>query len=186
MIYLYTTADGKSYTAADGTLLVVGTSPTLLDGLITDRTPADVEEVKALTESIKAGTATEAQVQAYLNQLHKGAYTYRDMNRVAEAVQYVANRLREFGYLPRLPVVQFWEVGDKPNEADLARYFGNVAVLRNAITVWSATPDAPSSAKGFDIYKANALEQILVDVDQILTHISQAWFYSGDLYLAEV
>ena len=186
MIYVYTTGDGKLYTAEDGTLLVVGTSSTLLDGLITDRTPADVEDVKALAERIKAGTATEEQVQAYLNVLQKGAYTYRDMNRVAEAVQYVAERLRQFGYLSRLPVVQFWAVGDKPNEEDFARYFGNVALLRNAITVWGSTPEAPNSAVGFDYIKANALEQILVDVDQILTQISQAWFYSGDLYSAEV
>jgi hypothetical protein len=186
MLYVYTTGDGKPYTAEDGTLLVVGTPPTLIDGLITDRTVADVEEIRFLADSIKAGTATEEQVQEYLSAIDKGAYTYRDLNRVEDAVRYVAERLQEFGYLPSLPIIQFWSVGDKPNEPDFARYFGNVKMIRDAITVWGSTPEAPSGVAGFDYNKANALEQILVDVDQILTQISQAWFYSGDLYLAEV
>lgn len=154
--------------------------------LITDRTLVDVESVKNLAEAIKNGVATEEQVQEYLNVHQKGAYTYEDLNRVEAAVGYVANRLKEFGYLSSIPVTQSWTVADKPSVSDFARYFGNVRTLRNAVTVWDSTPEAPNDVAGFDYSKANALEQILVDVDQILTQISQAWFYSGDLYLAEV
>lgn len=154
--------------------------------LITDRTTADVDAVKSLAEAIKAGTATDEQVREYLDALHKGAYTYRDLNRVENAVQYVAERLHEFGYLHVPPLVESWNVEDKPNEQDFTRYFANVAMLRNAITVWSSTPAAPSSVNGFDVDKANALEQILVDVDQILNHIQASWFYSGDLFSGEV
>lgn len=154
--------------------------------LITDRTLVDVESVKNLAEAIKNGVATEEQVQEYLNVHQKGAYTYEDLNRVEAAVGYVANRLKEFGYLSSIPVTQSWTVADKPNVSDFARYFGNVRTLRNAVTVWGSTPETPNDVAGFDYSKANALEQILVDVDQILTQISQAWFYSGDLYLAEV
>ena len=158
----------------------------MLENLITDRTLGDVEAVHSLTAAIKAGTATEEQVSQYLNTIQKGAYTYRDLNRVEEAVQYVAERLREFGYLPSLPITQSWNVEDKPSVEDFERYFSNVKTLRDAITVWGSTPEAPNDAVGFDYSKANALEQILVDVDQILTQISQAWFYSGDLFSAEV
>lgn len=154
--------------------------------LITDRTTADVDAVKTLTEAIKAGTATDEQVREYLDALHKGAYTYRDLNRVEDAVQYVADRLHEFGYLPVIPFTQSWSVEDKPNEQDFIRYFANVAMLRNAITVWGSTPAAPDGVNGFDVDKANALEQILVDVDQILNHIQASWFYSGDLFSGEV
>lgn len=154
--------------------------------LITDRTLADAESVKTLTEAIKAGTATEEQVAAYVNEIHKGAYTYRDLNRVEEAVAFVAGRLQEFGYLSYVPYTKSWGVTDKPNETDFTRYFGNVKTLRDAIAVWGSTPDAPNGVAGFDVEKANALEQILIDVDHILTQISQAWFYSGDLYSAEV
>ena len=180
MLYVYTTADGLPYTAEDGTVLAFGL------GLITDRTRADVDAVKALAEAIKAGKATAEQVSSYLNEIQKGAYTYRDLNRVEEAVQYVAGRLQEFGYLSPAPITGRWSVTDKPNAEDFARYFGNVKLLRDAISIWSSTPEAPSGVAGFDFNKANDLEQILVDIDQILTHISQSWLFSGDIYSGEV
>lgn len=158
----------------------------IIESLITDRTLADVAAVSSLAEAIKNGTATEEQVQQYLNVHQKGAYNYTDLNRVEDAVAYVSERLKEFGYLPVLPVTKIWGVADKPNESDFTRYFGNVAMLRRAIAVWATTPVAPSSVEGFGANEANALEQILVDVDLVLTRISQAWFYSGDLYSAEV
>ena len=157
----------------------------MLENLITDRVLSDVEEVKALAEAIKAGTATEEQVRQYLDVNHKGAYTYRDMNRVEDAVYYVASRLKEYGYLHALPPVRQWAIEDKPNQQDFQRYFGNVAMIRQAIAVWASTPAAPDSVVGFDANEANALERILVDVDQILNYIKDAWFFSGDLYSAE-
>lgn len=158
----------------------------IIENLITDRTLANVTAVSSLAEAIKAGTATAEQVQQYLSVRQKGAYTHEDLNRVEEAVMYVAEKLKAFGYFPVLPVTRTWVVADKPNESDFVRYLGNVAMLRDAISVWASTPEAPNSMVGFDVRKANALEQILVDVDLLLTHISQGWFYSGDLYSAEV
>jgi hypothetical protein len=159
---------------------------TAVAGLITDRTPNDVESVRALTEAIKAGTATEEQLSEYLNVIQKGAYTYRDLNRVEEAVQFIANRLKEYGYLSNMPVIRSWSVESKPNQEDFARYFRNVDALRSAIRVWASTPETPESIQGFDVSKANALEQVLVDVNRVLDHMANAWFYSGDLYMAEV
>ena len=154
--------------------------------LITDRTLADVETVKELAEAIKNGVATEEQVQQYLTVHQKGAYTYEDLNRVEAAVAYVASRLTEFGYDPSIRPVKTWSMEDKPNKADLDRYFGNVALIRSAIAVFKSTPVAPNSAVGFDVNQANALEQILVDVDQILNKIQAAWFFLGDLYIGEI
>lgn len=158
----------------------------MLENLITDRSLSDVDTVKALAEAIKAGTATEEQVRQYLDVNHKGAYTYRDMNRVEDAVYYVATRLKEYGYLHTLPPVRQWAIEDKPNLQDFGRYFGNVAMIRRAIAVWASTPEVPDSVVGFDVNKANALEQILVDVNQIINYMKDAWFFSGDLYLGEV
>ena len=158
----------------------------MLENLITDRSLGDVDAVKVLAEAIKAGTATEEQVRQYLDVNHKGAYTYRDMNRVEDAVYYVATRLKEYGYLRTLPPIRQWAVEDKPNLEDFERYFGNVATIRQAIAVWESTPEAPDSVVGFDVNTANALERILVDVDQILNYMKDAWFFSGDLYSSEV
>ena len=154
--------------------------------LITDRSPADVTAVRELAEAIKTGTATEEQVQSYLNEIQKGAYTYRDLNRVEAAVSYIASRLKAFGYTLFLQTVETWTAGDKPNKEDFDRYLGNIAQLRSVISVWRDTPEAPNSIAGFDVNKANALEQILKDVDQILNHMQAAWFFPGDLYSGEV
>jgi hypothetical protein len=155
-----------------------------LEHLITDRTEQDVERVKTLAE--KAWQDMTAEERAEWLSPMKGAYNYMDLNRVEEAVAYVAGRLKEYGYLPSLPLTRLWSREDIPNERDLARYFRNVLTLRNAIAVWANTPEAPSSINGFDAKKANDLEQILLDIDQIVNFMKDTWFYSGDLYSGEV
>ena len=172
----------------DDTGTATETSFTLYYGLhlVTDRTLADVESVKKLAEAIKSGVATEEQVQEYLNVHQKGAYTFEDLNRVEAAVVYVAERLKEFGYGTSISPTETWTMEHKPNKADFDRYLWNIAQIRSAITVFRTTPTAPDSMVGFDVNKANALEQILVDVDQILNKIQAAWFFLGDLYAEEV
>ena len=155
-----------------------------LSHLITDRRTLDVERVKALQAKAWQDMTEEEKVE-WLSPL-KGSYNYTDLNRVEEAVAYVAGRLKEYGYLPSLPDTRTWSVEDIPSAGDFARYLGNVAALRRAIVVWKSTPEAPNSVNSFAIEEANALEQILVDVNQLLNNMSKAWFYSGDLYLAEV
>jgi hypothetical protein len=155
-----------------------------LENLITDRTEPDVERVKAL--AAKAFQDMTAEERAEWLSPMKGSYNYTDMNRVEGAVAFVAERLSEFGYLPSVPKTHVWSAEDIPTESDLFRYFGNIATLRNAITVWASTPDAPAGIAGFGPSEANALEQILLDVDLVLTRISEAWFYSGDLHSADI
>ena len=155
-----------------------------LEHLITDRTSQDVDRVRILSE--KAWQDMTAEERAEWLPPMKGAYNYTDLNRVEEAVAYVAGRLKGLGYLSFVPDARTWSAHDIPTESDLFRYFGNVAMLRRAVAVWASTPEAPSSINVFGVNEANALEQILVDVDLVLTRISQAWFYSGDLYSAEV
>ena len=68
---------------------------TIIDTLIFDRTQADVDRVfslknKILTEGLSSLSAEEkAEYMAGM----KGAYNFQDMNRVGQAVQYIANRM---------------------------------------------------------------------------------------------
>ena len=155
-----------------------------LEHLIVDRTGQDVDRVKALAEKAWQDMTAEERTE-WLSHM-KGAYNYTDFNRVEEAVAYVAMRLQEFGYLHYPLVTRNWYASDIPSSNDLARCFDNVTTLRNMVTVWASTPVAPNSINNFGAAEANALEQILVDVDLVLTRISQAWFYSDDFYSAEV
>lgn len=153
--------------------------------LITDRVQADVNRVAQLAARISAGTATAAEQTEWASDL-KGAYNASDLNRVGAAVAYVAGRLNGYGYYVSVSPKQDWTANDIPTEGQMATYIQDVAALRGAIAVMNSTPPTPDSASGLTWQEANNIEQILLDVDELLTRMAAAWFYSGDLYAGEV
>lgn len=153
--------------------------------LITNRTQADVDRVATLTGRISAGTATAAELAEWQNDL-KGAYNASDLNRVGAAVAYVAGRLNGYGYAVTVNQKQDWTVSDIPTAGQMTSYLADVATLRGAIAVMASTPPTPDSANNLTWQEANDIEKILLDVDELLTRMAAAWFYSGDLYAGEV
>ena len=152
--------------------------------LITDRTAADVERYLTLRNKGFANL-TAAERTEWLSPM-KGAYNFTDLNRVEEAVQYLAEKLRERGYRVDVSTAKTWTMTSLPTLSDMNRYLNNIAVIRSAFATLSTTPQAPSSIRNFTYKEANAIEQILVDVDQLLTNMMSVWFFSGDLYSGEV
>lgn len=153
--------------------------------LITDRVQADVDRVAQLAERVSAGTATEAEKTEWASDL-KGAYNASDLNRVGAAVAYVAGRLNGYGYAVTVTPKQDWTGSDIPTQESMTSYLADVAALRGAIAVMASTPPTPDSANNLTWQEANDIEQILLDVDELLTRMAAAWFYSGDLYAGEV
>lgn len=153
--------------------------------LITDRVQADVNRVDQLAARISAGTATAAEQTEWASDL-KGAYNASDLNRVGAAVVYVAGRLNGYGYYVSVSPKQDWTVSDIPTAGQMAAYLQDVAALRGAIAVMASTPPTPDSANGLTWQEANDIEQILLDVDELLTRMAAAWFYSGEIYAGEV
>ena len=153
--------------------------------LITTRTQADVDRVDTLTARLSAGTATAAELTEWQSDL-KGAYNASDLNRVEAAVAYVAGRLNGYGYAVTVTPKQDWTGSDIPTAGQMATYLQDVAALRGAIAVMASTPPTPDSANNLTWQEANNIEQILLDVDELLTRMAAAWFYSGDLYTGEV
>lgn len=212
IIYVSGTVNGKAYTwtlvdgswqaivdrAADDTYAValtavnaLGTSTsytmTLYYGmlnLITDRTQADVDRVRQLAQK-GFGNMTADEKTEWLNGL-KGAYNASDLNRVGAAVAYVAGRLTGYGYAVSVSPRQDWQVADIPTQESMMAYLADVAALRAALTVAADTPEVPEDMEQLTWKEANDIEKILVDVDELLTHMAAAWFYSGDLYAGEV
>jgi hypothetical protein len=152
--------------------------------LITDRTQADVDRYAELKSKCLSGMTTEekAEWETHL----KGAYNYTDMNRVESAVEYVANRLTEAGYVVIPVVKKDWTVTDKPTLDDLKRYMKNISDIREAFATFKTTPEAPTMERRLSFQAANVMEQILTDVDDLITRMANAYFYSGDLYSGEV
>ena len=135
----------------------------IIDTLVTARTQADVD----------AGNA-------------KGTYNASDLNRVGAAMNYVAARLREQGYDPHISPKTDWMDGEWVTPSDEAVYLGDLAELRKQFTLYETTPEVPPDLEKLNYIEANSIEQILVDIDALLTNIAAGWLYSGEIYSGEV
>ena len=119
----------------------------------------------------------------------RGAGTYynaSDLNRVGAAVQYVAERFTAQGYAVTVSPKTDWLASDIPTASELETYRQNIVTLRALIAVMPTTPDAPASMAGLNYVKANNIEQILLDLDALITDITKSWCFSGELYAGEV
>ena len=191
IIYVSGTVNGTAYTwtliegawtatverAADDTYVVALTAVTAagvstndaltlyygLLSLITDRTRADVE-----------------------NETEKGFYNASDLNRVGAAVEYIAGRFAALGYACPVTVKKDWLTTDAPTASQLETYRQNIVTLRSRIAVMASTPEAPASMAGLNYVKANNIEQILLDLDALITNITKSWYFSGEVYAGEV
>ena len=185
----------------------------ILDSLVTDRTQADVDRLKRLM-AIPVQDMTQAQIDEFLygaqplldrnnQQLNdsseeplasnegviKGAYNYSDLNRVEEAVDYVADALvqadtdlkayatslgvawdtvYDLPYDPadyNLTVKTDWTVGDIPSATQMARYHNNLFLIQSALTVYTSIP---LSMNNLTYSGANDIEQMLKEAHDAL------------------
>ena len=119
----------------------------------------------------------------------RGAGTYysaSDLNRVGAAVQYVAGRFASQGYTVTVSPKTDWIASDIPTASELETYRQNIAALRALRAVMPTTPEAPDSMAGLTYTEANNIEQILLDLDTLLTNAALAWYQSGEIYAGEV
>lgn len=156
----------------------------VIDTLITNRTQADISAVSALINKIIAGTATEAELELYNAAKSKGAYNYTDLNRVGEAVEYLADTLKDYGYLVNVNVKTDWMEHDSPTDSQMAQYLQNVFTVYNTILT---EPELPATIKKLTVVGANQIEQTLVTVQQAINQIVAAFarsnsftFWSGN------
>ena len=163
------------------------TSFTLYYGLlnlITDRTQADVNYVVRL--STKSWNNMSEKEKADWESGLKGAYNASDLNRVGNAVVYVAGRLTKAGYLvPVSPKID-WTASDIPKESDMRTYLSDVDTLRNALTVLPGTPEVPEDMERLTYKEANDIERILLAVDGLITKMINSYFYSNEIVCGEV
>ena len=148
------------------------TSFTLYYGLlnlITDRTQADVDYAARLNAAGWDGMTEDERTQWNLGL--KGTYNAADLNRVGNAVNYVAGRLEGAGYsVPVDPKID-WIESDIPTESSMVRYLDDVETIRNTLTVLPDTPEVPEDMAGLTYEEANDIERILLAVDALITNM---------------
>lgn len=152
--------------------------------LITDRTQADVDYVRQLS-AIGWANMSAGQRADWQSNL-KGAYNASDLNRVSSAVNYVANRLVDQGYSVAVSPKTTWQESDIPTESDMEAYLSDVQTLRSVLPVPSSAPSVPEDMAGLTYIEANNIEQILLDVDALVTEMINAYFYSDEISCGEV
>lgn len=152
--------------------------------LITDRTEFDAAYAKELSEKGLDGMSDTEKAE-WLSGL-KGSYTASDLNRVGLAVNYLTSRLRSHGILAETAPKTDWTTDDAPTISQMRKYLDDVEALRSAIAVLPTTPVVPPDMDGLTCAEANDIEQILTDIDRLITNMTFAWMYSGDLYSGEV
>lgn len=170
------TAAGRTYTAA--VTLYYG-----LLNLITDRTQADADEVKRLAAKGYAAMTTEE--KAAWDAGLKGAYNASDLNRVGSAVEYVANRLREAGYIVTVHPRTGWTEEELPIAQSMYAYLSDVKAIRGVLPL-PELPTLPEDMSRLTYIGANAIEQVLLDVNAALDRIRAGAYYAGELYANDV
>lgn len=149
--------------------------------LVTDRTQADANRVKALNRRIQKDgldSLTEAEATEWLAGM-KGAYNAQDLNRVGGAVRYLADVLHGYGYQAEVEVKQDWAREDFPKEALMQAYLDNVKALIASYYTLPNTPEPPESMNKLNWQGANDIEKLLVDIKEIIRRMEGGFRYCG-------
>lgn len=150
--------------------------------LITDRTQQDVDRVWELAKKLNAGTATVEELAEWNSIALKGCYDYTDLNRVGDAVQYLSEILKSRGYdCPVIPKLD-WPESGSGSPSDMAQYLQNVQTLRCILTLLPETPDVPADMEKPTWQEANAIEQILADLESTIKTMLKTRVVCGDAY----
>ena len=150
---------------------------TIIDTLITDRTQADVERVKAL--AAKGFAAMSADERAEWLTGMKGAYNASDMNRVGTALNYLAARLAPVcGMSIAWSAKTDWAETDIITATQAEAYRKQVQSIRDALAYPEGTPDAPELNR-MTYTGANDIERILVLCEDLIVNVAKSFRHTG-------
>lgn len=163
----------------------------VIESLVFDRTQKDVDALDAFFLGVQAGTVDPSALDLTMA---RGAYNVTDLNRVTEVMEYLHDRLTEYGYRSGYePVEVFhtdgtadhrWREEDEDVTADkLEEYLANVRTIREALPILPGTPHCPADMDELTVEDANAIERILHNLEQVITAMRTALLRAGQVLL---
>lgn len=179
---------------------------TVINTLVFNRTQADVDRVFILKNKILTGgliALSDEEKTEYMAGM-KGAYNYQDMNRVGQAVAYIADRMTSIPdelaayraekgvaddpayhvpYDPSSVVVSVktnWAMGDIPTQSQVSTYLQNLTVLRRQLTLPEDTPEVPTSLNSLTFQIANDIERLLFVIYTTLVDVTNELYSKID------
>lgn len=157
---------------------------TVIDDLIFDRRQTDVADYYRLLAEVKKSSAPMAVLQEWAVD-HKATYNASDLNRIGEAIQYVANEFNASGYIVTVNPKRDWAAADTPTAAQIEHILEELRLLRGILGV-ASLPVPPVNMVKMTYQKANAIEELLYQLDRQLFLIIYGSWYSGEIYSGEV
>lgn len=149
----------------------------ILDTLVTNRTKADYDRVLELSGKGLQGMTAPERLE-YLAGM-KGAYNAADLNRVTQAMEYVAGRFRECGYSVELAHSKSWTMTDIPAPTEMDGYLSDLSILHDALSA-ASIPDVPPDMDELTWQEANDIEKILLEVERLLKLAAGYWRRCGN------
>lgn len=171
-------------TATDGAGLATTWTGTVIR-LITDRTQADLDKLRAILGRFAAGTQTAADWTAINGPNQRGAYNYTDLNRVGAAVALLTESLSGQGYHLTTSPRTDWAEADIPTATPMGTYLTDVGTIFRARLVQEPYITLPSNMAGLTIPGMNSIEWALVCVDAVTPVVRKSYIYSGEAYAGE-
>lgn len=113
-------------------------------------------------------------------------YNATDLNRVGEAVAWLAQQLLNLGYQCIVTPKVDWTIYDVPLASQMNHYLEDLRTIRDTLTLPQSTPMLPNTMDGLTITKANNIETLLFITNLLMEWMVSIFFYVGDLYSGEV
>ena len=147
------------------------------DPLVFDRNRQDIQVVRQLKKKIESGQLTPEEQAVWDS--GRASLNATQLNRVEEWTQYLAQQLRNAGYIINVSATETtWSDGDLIYQADIDRIRHNVTALRDgyfAIPEWREILDG----KKLGMEQSNALEWDLQQCYNWLQAMQSVFMYSG-------
>lgn len=116
----------------------------------------------------------------------RGRYNAADLNRVGEAVAYLAGLFRALGYVVAVSPKTDWTETDIPRRSEMNGYIGDLHAFKTIPTLPSIPPEIPQSADRMTIDGANAIERYLYNLGTAEASIRENYMYAGEIFAGEV
>jgi len=155
----------------------------VIDTLIFDRTLADVQRVSEINNKIIISTIsslTPEELSEYLPGM-KGAYNYFDLNRIGEAIKFLANRFLTWDEI--IPVTAKTNWNEKPSKSDVDAMLTDIKTLSDRVNL--SYPSVPVSLDKMTYQTANTIEEILYLINQEIGNATIETNYAGMFYSGE-
>lgn len=113
--------------------------------------------------------------QDLLKETDKAYISYKDLNRIEEAVKYLTDTLNKYSYIATTNNKTNWSIEDIRTQEECNRIKQNFEKLKKAISYNLTIPAFDWN----DIQEANRIEKILVDIDSAIKSMEKLFVYSG-------